>query len=488
MKLILAAWTSYCYHKRAKKESMHRSEVHVSRMLIKRALQAWRIDVKETQKEMAAVHAAEKVHMRRSRRSVFAAWRRLVGRRAHKEQLQRDAAQLRSKRVLKDAFGGWAYLARYYSTEKQASFSHKQKLLGKAFILWYHRMMLKKQQGTTIQEAHIRHASSLKGWAFYSWTAVVDGKLSRRALDEALRLKKENEQLRQDNQRLSKVIDSGEWGRDRVSELAQAGQVLQQERDALLKLVESLPGTRYRRSSLVNSTNSAAISSGQSSNRRASSVSLQQQQQSSLSMSSVQAAVAQLKSLDHSSSSSSSPSRRSSLADLQANRRASQQITLQQHQQQVILQRQEQQIVENQKKVMPLQVDGKNAILRNKMAVKTASSFNALVRALKQDLLAIGALRRDPEAVYAIDQNSLQHVEMTADATIKIDTARNAVHIPGMSFPRARKGNGNNEEQEMPRDLRAGVLGGRSIAFAGRNSTVDSRNDGGGGGGDESAK
>lgn len=53
-------------------------------------------------------------------------------------------------------------------------------------------------------------------------------------------LKSENERLRRDNERFVRIIDSGEWGRGRVAELVQAGQVLQQERDQLAKLMGHL--------------------------------------------------------------------------------------------------------------------------------------------------------------------------------------------------------------------------------------------------------
>ena len=53
-------------------------------------------------------------------------------------------------------------------------------------------------------------------------------------------LQAQNERLRRDNERFVRLIDSGEWGRGRVAELVTAGEVLQGERDALLKLIQSL--------------------------------------------------------------------------------------------------------------------------------------------------------------------------------------------------------------------------------------------------------
>lgn len=40
-------------------------------------------------------------------------------------------------------------------------------------------------------------------------------------------MKAENERLRRDNERFVRLIDSGEWGRGRVAELTQAGELTQ---------------------------------------------------------------------------------------------------------------------------------------------------------------------------------------------------------------------------------------------------------------------
>jgi hypothetical protein len=50
-------------------------------------------------------------------------------------------------------------------------------------------------------------------------------------------VERENERFRVENDRLGHVIDSGDWGKARVSELLQAGQVLTGERDALTRLL-----------------------------------------------------------------------------------------------------------------------------------------------------------------------------------------------------------------------------------------------------------
>lgn len=60
------------------------------------------------------------------------------------------------------------------------------------------------------------------------------------AQTRAAALQQENDRLRRDNERFVRIIDSGDWGRGRVDELVQAGQVLKQERDQLRTLMGAL--------------------------------------------------------------------------------------------------------------------------------------------------------------------------------------------------------------------------------------------------------
>ena len=58
--------------------------------------------------------------------------------------------------------------------------------------------------------------------------------------ERAETLEEENKRLRGENERLARVIDSGDWGRARADELVRAGEVLSGERDALMKLIGRL--------------------------------------------------------------------------------------------------------------------------------------------------------------------------------------------------------------------------------------------------------
>ncbi|KAF5825875.1 hypothetical protein DUNSADRAFT_6226, partial [Dunaliella salina] len=90
-----------------------------------------------------------------------------------------------------------------------------------------------------------RMLNSTLARAFYTWLNEVEQhKLdTQMSTKEELAIKvrdqqEENERLRRDNERFVRLIDSGEWGRGRVSELVSAGEILKGERDALLKLIQ----------------------------------------------------------------------------------------------------------------------------------------------------------------------------------------------------------------------------------------------------------
>ena len=73
---------------------------------------------------------------------------------------------------------------------------------------------------------------------FFRLLPSLSAPTSAHRLAEAVqRLGAENEQLKRENERLARVIDSGDWSRQRVQELLEAGRVMQAERDALQKLV-----------------------------------------------------------------------------------------------------------------------------------------------------------------------------------------------------------------------------------------------------------
>ena len=168
-----------------------------------------------------------------------------------------------------------------------------------------------------------------------------------RLSEELGRLAAENEHLKADNDRLCRVIDSGDWGRQRVQELLQAGRVLQDERDALARLVGGLQqgggsgggGGSGAAAVLHDATNSPTVAGAGP------------LQQYCISPAGI-----------HPSLIAAAPCSR------------------------------------------PASPAAASAAARNKLLVRNGSSFNALVRALKQDLVASGALQRSPAAVCEVDK------------------------------------------------------------------------------------
>eukprot|EP00803_Ostreobium_quekettii_P005628 evm.model.scf_702.2 EVM.evm.TU.scf_702.2 scf_702:12004-15294(-) len=152
-------------------------------------------------------------------------------------------------------------------------------------------------------------------------------------------LELENERLRRDNERFVRLIDSGEWGRGRVQELSKAGEVLQSERDALMKLVQSL--------------------------RK-----------------------------EHEAVEAAKNAQEEELASLK------------------------------QRLIMG---GSSTAAGRNKMLVRGASSFNGLVRAMKQELVDTKATK-DPNLLYEVDRLSLDRVHVFPDGELKVEALSS---VPG---------------------------------------------------------
>ncbi|BDA44517.1 hypothetical protein COCOBI_05-7040 [Coccomyxa sp. Obi] len=183
---------------------------------------------------------------------------------------------------------------------------------------------------------------------------------TEKALDLQAALEKarsENERMFRDNARLVRLIDSGDWGRARVLELVQAGQVLQRERDALAQLVQNMPqGRRTSQASIVQ----------EPSTKRRSSAALQ-----------------------------------TPIAPQQP-----------------------------PKPLAPPKADLHSPTHRNKLLVHSASSYNALVRALKQEIL-----EGHHKALH--DSNALQEINKVSLAAVHVEEL--SPHAQGVAFGRSNK-------------------------------------------------
>ena len=384
MKQVLQAWVSYHEKRNRKAMAVQRANVHAARALVIRAFATWTAAASERREEAVIERRADVLYRNRKRRFIVSVWRSLVGRRALKGALIKGAEETRARWVLRNALGSWAYLARFYSTKKAAVQRNKKVKIISVFLAWQERIWVKKKQAAQIQKFRAQHALSARQWAFFSWLAYADGRHARREHDVHAQSNVEVERLRQENERLARVVDSGDWGRDRVSELTQAGHVLQQERDALLQLVESLPGNRTRlgrRLSVQTTANGGGGGGGSvAASRRQSTVQPTRTSTTGTYLNIVGSSlaipfgaarrgsgvVAAAQTLPPpppttSTTATSSSSKGPKPAPLPAN-------------------------------------------LRAKMTVRAGSSFNALVRALKQDLISSGALTRVPGAAFAVDK------------------------------------------------------------------------------------
>lgn len=170
---------------------------------------------------------------------------------------------------------------------------------------------------------------------------------SCRLTERVQQLATDGEQLRRENERLCRVIDSGDWGRQRVEELLRAGRVLQEERDALARLAGSLQPQQPQPSS---------GKQYDASSRRGSRVTRPHQAASQ----------------GDGAAQSASAAQQTAAGGLPG------------------------------RGVGPQA--GASAAARNRLMVRTGSSFTAMVRALKQDLLASGALERCPGALLEVDK------------------------------------------------------------------------------------
>lgn len=399
MKQWLRAWVAYALKKRNKKIAKQRADVHAACVLVCKAFASWVAAVEETCKEKVAEQRAELIHARHRKRSIIANWKELVGSKARKEALLKEVQQIRSRWLMKIAMGSWAYLARYYSSERISTKAYANSILSVAFIGWRERVCNKKQHIKLIETFHLKHAASLQQWAYYVWLGFVEGRRARSAHEFHSQLSYEVERLRQENERLARVVDSGDWGRDRVAELTQAGQVLQQEKDALIKLVESLPGNRSRRASRLSTVQNNAESSA------ATGVAFAGPRRSSFAPPADNTHSGGLKASGIASKNSIDSRRSSALNSVTAAQTEAQTASMTPPVEKAAAQMNKFPQGGPKPALLP-------ANLRAKMYLRTGSSFNALVRALKQDLLTSGALNREPDSAFAVDKVMILDIPM----------------------------------------------------------------------------
>ena len=420
----------------------------------------------EERRDAPAEKKAASAFVRRRKRWVVHVWRLMVGRREAKEATKEAATDRYHTHLLRLTLGVWAHLAHFYATEKKSTHKCIIKIQSKTFQAWRNRVATKKRHVALLAAHHHAHARSLCAQAFMIWVGYVDGHVSRTKDAFYAEMSSEMERLSKENDRLTKVVDTGEcWGRELT-------QVLQQERDALLKVVEQrFGGKRDRglpRTSFVGGSSGSSAGGGGGSRR------------GSLAATTTTATPAKRPPFSTAIGKETStevatgpPSRKNSVLSLTrttstapdpAPAPAPVPAPPSSH------------TTDDQPSATtePRSAKGPKPVpipanLRNKLTIKAGSNFNAMVRALKQDLISNGALlRADPSVTYAIDQLSTQKVSFEGDS-MKISLTNNTNTIKNNN-----KGDADGSEGDS--DGRAGVLntkhpmggGGRSVAFGRR--------------------
>lgn len=275
----------------------------------------------------------------------FFEWYSLRGLKKRRQARLSQALQHWKSGSLGKAWCTWTEQVVEGRKRKKAALRWKNSTLGKGFYGWLDAAYEMQRRRRILKRVVLRWRNQTLSRCFRSWWDEVEYARDSRMqeghgslLQEVEHARAENARLRRDNERLVRIIDSGEWGRGRVQELLQAGDILKGEREAMLKLISTL---RREYDAL-----------------------------------------------------------------------------------QLAKERQEEEIQQLKQRFLT------TGHARNVMLVKGASSFNSLVRAMKQDVVApitaAPPARRDPNILYEIDKLSLDKVAIFPDGEMKVQAVASA--------------------------------------------------------------
>ncbi|KAI8467365.1 MAG: hypothetical protein J3K34DRAFT_395113 [Monoraphidium minutum] len=359
LRLLLREWRTRAAGKRAARARAARADALNARQQQRRAWRAWVNAAEAGARRRVLLQKAQRRCDALAARRAWQAWRGGVDMKKAQAESQRKAAAHAARGAQSKALAVWRGWAAARRRRAALEARWRAPLMARALGAWRAAAARRKGDALALKRAAARREQRFAGAAFAAWAGAAR---DRRA-DERLRegadlearardLAAENERLRRDNERFVRLIDSGEWGRGRVAELVGAGEVLKGERDALLKLIQSL---------------------------------------------------------------------RREYEALQAAKGA------------------QEDELRGVKDRMTL-----GGPARNRMLVKGGSSFNALVRAMKQDLLESGAAQRSPALLYEIDKLSMDRVQVYPDGELAVTavTSPGGVASPGQSPTRGRAASG----------------------------------------------
>ncbi|GLI68927.1 hypothetical protein VaNZ11_013348 [Volvox africanus] len=351
---IMEAWFNASIDRRRKRLRRLKAVMHWRNMAYVRAWNTWRAYVEECVRRRNLIKKCalkiRNVHM-------MAAWNKwfeaVLERRDEQSKINRSIRHWVNA-TLSRAWNKWWSWVLYRREYKIIINRWKNPMKGRALRGWIAMVDWRKRMRVILRSAALRLAKKHLFLAWEAWCqAIEDRKLEEQLTTKeqlvvtVRELREENERLRRDNERFVRLIDSGEWGRGRVAELVSAGEILKGERDALLKLIQSL---RHEYEA-------------------------------------VQAA------------------------------KVAQDAEMQALKERMLL----------------------GGAARNRMLVKGGSSFNALVRAMKQDLVEGGpggqAAVRDPNLIYQVDKLSLDQVTVFPDGELNVQAVASAPGAAAFARP-----------------------------------------------------
>ena len=195
----------------------------------------------------------------------FQSWDEQATLRRKQRGMVRRAIQRMRKGTLARCFDKWREADRHKKRCLMRLAKGKQ---ARAFARWQSNMALLRRAGIAFDRwADRNRVNAFRGWAaaadrkreqtrlceqilkrmlmrgvrnaWKQWCWVVEDATGC-SLDHVRALKDQNARLRRDNERFVRLVDSGEWGRGRVEELAEAGRVLRDERRQLEELIKNI--------------------------------------------------------------------------------------------------------------------------------------------------------------------------------------------------------------------------------------------------------
>eukprot|EP00879_Flechtneria_rotunda_P031264 GHRR01034134.1.p1 GENE.GHRR01034134.1~~GHRR01034134.1.p1 ORF type:complete len:500 (+),score=163.75 GHRR01034134.1:2438-3937(+) len=390
LRLMLAAWTQAAGHRQGKRLAVQRAGRFWVNQQLSKAWNAW-VNLCETAARRRVLSA--KVIARCQKIQLAAAWNSWTAvadaKRESSMKVARAAKQWQQALSAR-AWRSWWAAVEQWKARRQIAARWMQPAKASALAGWLDYVAWTKRNRLLVSRAVAKLQHGAQAAAFEAWLDVIrQGKVdatlkTNEGLVESVeRMRAENERLRRDNERFVRLIDSGEWGRGRVAELMTAGEVMQAERDALLKLIGSL----RREYEAVQMAKGA----------------------------------------------------------------------------------QEHELRQLKEK---MNVGGP---ARNRLLVKGGSSFNALVRAMKQDLLESGTATKDPSLLYEIDKLSMDRVQVYPDGELAVQavaagpagTAASAVSTTGSGSHPASRG---SRATGSPQHRRPGSAAAAAAAFEGPTS------------------